>query len=178
MSTVAAPSLTPTASAALAQLKDIQVPPVVPFTPQTPAWAVLAAVLGLLALWLAWRGLQRHRANRYRRDALAELSVIEKQLNADGVQRGHALAALAALLKRTALAAWPREEVAALSGEAWGRFLQTHAGGAKSAGPTLGSLVNDIEYRGGAALAGVSSADAQALLSAGRHWITQHRVPT
>jgi hypothetical protein len=88
------------------------------------------------------------------------------------------LLTLAALLKRTALAAWPREEVAALSGEAWGDFLSRHAGSAKVSAPTLGKLVVDTEYRGSAALANLSSSDARALAQACRQWITRHRVPT
>ena len=173
----AAPSLSPKASEALTALKDVVVPPEVPWTPQTPAWAVLGVVVLLAVLWLAWRALRRYRANRYRRDALAELQQLEPQWDAGDVPRTQALLTLAALLKRTALAAWPREEVAALSGEAWGRFLSAHAGSAKASAPTLGKLVVDTEYRGSAALANLSGSDARALAQACRQWITSHRVP-
>ncbi|MFZ4284987.1 DUF4381 family protein [Variovorax sp. HJSM1_2] len=173
----AAPALSPKASEALSALKDVIAPPEVPWTPQTPAWAVLGVVLLLALLWLAWRALRRYRANRYRREALAELQRLEPQWDAGDQPRTQALLALAALLKRTALAAWPREEVAALSGEAWSHFLRTHAGSAKTSAPTLDKLLIDTEYRGSAALANLSSSDARALAQACRQWITSHRVP-
>lgn len=39
-------------------------------------------------------------------------------------ERMQALASLPALVKRTALAAWPRESIAALNGPGWSDFVQ------------------------------------------------------
>ena len=52
----------------------------------------------------------RYRRNAYRREALRQL---------DAVDPG----GISTVLKRTALAAWPREQVAALTGAAWLAFL-------------------------------------------------------
>ncbi|MBN8910366.1 MAG: DUF4381 family protein, partial [Rhodospirillales bacterium] len=55
-----------------------------------------------------WKTIARWRRNRYRRAALRELGRLPRT--------GNVVPALAALLKRTALAAFPRERVAALTG--------------------------------------------------------------
>ena len=69
-------------------------------------------VLVLLLLWLGWRFWKRWQANAYRREALRELGEIET-----------APERLPELLKRVALVAYPRAEVAELSGDAWLGFL-------------------------------------------------------
>ena len=62
----------------------------------------------------------------------------------DGRQR--ALASLPALIKRSALAVWPRETVAALSGRGWSDFLKAHAGKAKLDDETY-RFFAETEYR-------------------------------
>jgi len=133
----------------LAGLADIVTPPPVSWLPQTWGWAVLGAVLLVLLAWMLWRWRKRREANRYRREALSELSEIP-------------VAEIPALLKRTALAAWPRDKVAALSGEQWVAFLQV-------SGP-LADLLNDAEYRS----TSVSSEEAK---TEAKHWIENHHKP-
>ena len=89
--------------ASLDNLRDIVEPPPIPWWPPAVGWwvllglvVVMAAVVGLLA-WRKWR------AGAYRRAALSEL------------ESAHGMAAIAETLKRTALAAFPRTDVAALS---------------------------------------------------------------
>lgn len=89
-------------------------PPPVTFWPSTPAWYALFAVMALLLLWLGWRAWRRWRADAYRREALAALR------DAKGAE-------IAAILKRTALAVWPRAAVASLSGPDWAAFLRRTA---------------------------------------------------
>ena len=72
--------------------------------------------------------LRRFRKNRYRRLALEELAVIEQELQ-QPERRAKALAEIPVLLKWTALAAFPRSEVAGLSGEKWLAFLDKTIGG-------------------------------------------------
>jgi Domain of unknown function (DUF4381) len=96
-------------------MHDLLLPPPIPLWPATPAWAVLGAVVLAALLWLAWRGLRAWRRDAYRREALRALAVAE------------APAEVSAILKRTALAAWPRAQVAALSGAGWAAFLRRTA---------------------------------------------------
>ena len=95
--------------ARLQNLHDIVVPQPVSFWPPAPAWYVVLGLVLMGILWLVGRSILRYRRNAYRRAALAELQT----LPADGPS---AAPRIAALLKRTALAAFPREQVAGLTG--------------------------------------------------------------
>ncbi len=118
----------------LDRLAEPPTPPPVSLAPQTAGWIVLAVLLVLAIAWFAWRALRRWRANAYRRAALGELAAA-----------GDDPAAIAAILRRTALAAWPREQVAALTGQDWLRFLDRTGGGGFAEGP--GSLLLTAPYR-------------------------------
>jgi hypothetical protein len=83
---------------------------------------VLGAALLALVAWAGWRWWKRWQSAAYRRAALAALQQL-KTRTADETQRGAALRELPELVKRTALAAFPRQQVASLSGTAWLAFL-------------------------------------------------------
>ncbi len=169
----AASGLSPQARQALTHLADVTLPPPVSWHPQTVGWAVLAVVLIALLLGLAWYAVRRWRSNRYRRAALAELDRLEELLP-DATRRAQALAAMPPLLKRCALAAWPRESTAALSGPAWTRFMAAHARGPLD--PALVRLLDDLEYHPPTDLHAVSDQEARAALRAARDWVARHRV--
>jgi hypothetical protein len=97
--------------ASLDRLHGLAVPEPVSAWPPGPGWWVLLALFGLAAAAAAVRLVRRHRAGAYRRAALAELG-----------EPGTA-AEVVALLKRTALSAWPRGQVASLDGERWLAWL-------------------------------------------------------
>ena len=97
--------------ASLDRLNGLALPEPVPFWPPATGWWILFALVALAALVVAIRIVRSHRANVYRRSALAEIAKLDTTI------------AFAALLKRTALSAWPREEVAALGGEQWIAWL-------------------------------------------------------
>jgi hypothetical protein len=94
----------------LQNLNDIVVPAVVPWWPVAPGWYVLAGLAIALLVFFAFRALLHRKRNRYRRLALRELSDIRQQADAAALQK------LPIVLKRAALSAWPRGDVAALSG--------------------------------------------------------------
>lgn len=97
----------------------------VSLTPQTGGWAVLAVVIVLLLFAGVRWAMRRHRASAYRRAALRELA----SANAEP-------AVVASILRRTALVAYPREDVATLSGAEWLAFLdQSYAGSGFADGP-------------------------------------------
>jgi hypothetical protein len=167
------PPISPQAQQALKGLADVVQPEPVAWTPQTWGWAALAALLAALVIWLVVRAVRQHRANRYRIEALADLAALEKKLS-DDAGRAAALGAMPALLKRVALAAWPRPDVAALSGQAWIDFLRAH-GGRHGFADESARLLADGEYDG-AALASMTADDARRAASGLRRWIEGHRV--
>ncbi|MCV9999633.1 DUF4381 domain-containing protein [Pararhizobium sp. YC-54] len=168
----ATPPKDPMLQATLRQMADIALPPPVSMMPATWGWAVLAGLVVLALAFALWRWLRRRAQNRYRRDALAELAVLEARIGT-GPERLQALAALPAIVKRTALAVWPREQVAALSGEPWVEFLKAHAGKARIDAESY-AFFAEAEYR----LAGAApdEAAAQRSFAAARQWIEGHDV--
>ncbi|MBM4090802.1 MAG: DUF4381 domain-containing protein [Planctomycetes bacterium] len=102
--------------ASLANLRDITTPPPVPWWPLAPGWWFLLTVLGLIAVLAAVRGWRRWRANAYRRAALQALRGAENA------------ASIAEILKRAALVASPRAQVASLTGSAWVKWLAETGG--------------------------------------------------
>jgi hypothetical protein len=142
----------------LDKLHGFYQPPPVPWTPQTPGWYIVFGILALLIVWLTIRTIRHWRQNRYRREALRELiSTSPEQLSG--------------LLKRTALAAWPRQQVASLSGDKWIGFLAE-----SSAMPAFrdnpGRLIEQIAF----ASASLSSEDEVVLRDLSARWIRRHRV--
>lgn len=99
------------------QLQQPMPPDPVSMWPQTMGWAVLGGLVlvGLaVAAGIAWR---HWRANAYRRAALAQVQAAQ----GDPAQ-------IAAIVRRCALAVWPRAQVAGLHGPAWIAFLETTGG--------------------------------------------------
>lgn len=91
----------------LDRLHDIIAPPAVPWWPPAPGWYVVVGIALVVAAVFAFRAWRRWRANAYRREALRELASAPDA------------AAIATLLRRTALAESPRPEIARLGGDAW-----------------------------------------------------------
>lgn len=171
-------SVTPTALVpadtplALQPLRELPLPAPVSYAPQTIGWAfvgVLLLALAAVAVLLVWRRYQRR---RYRRAALAELKRIEAELG-DAGRRSAALMAIPVLLKRTALAAAPRERSAALTGEAWLAFLRETRG---SFDAGSGALLQVISYAPADRVAAVTTDEAALLVAHAREWITRHHV--
>jgi hypothetical protein len=114
-----------------------------------------SALLVLMAWWL----VRRYRDLRRRRKILEEFERFS------GRAAGPDLAAeVSALLKRVALARFPRTEVASLTGRSWLEFLDRNGGGGEfSGGP--GRVLAEGPY------APAQSFDVDALLKLARHWI-------
>jgi hypothetical protein len=146
-------------TAPLDKLHDFYQPPPPSWRPQTIGWYVIFAILTLLLAWLAVHLYRRWRANLYRREALSELVHVETTQ-------------LSALLKRTALSAWPREEVAALSGASWLSFLDSATHDALFAS----APENRIEEIAISATT-LTSDDESALRNAAGTWIRLHKAP-
>jgi hypothetical protein len=147
-------------AAALEKLHDFYQPAPVPWTPQTIGWYVVFGIVALLLLWFTVREARRWMRNRYRREALRELASTSPEQ-------------LSALLKRTALAAWPREQVASLSGEKWLGFL-VESSTIHSFQETPGNRIETVAF----ATTSLSAEEERRLRDLAAQWIRRHRVQT
>lgn len=95
----------------LDNLRDIVMPDPVSWWPLAPGWWILLGLVVTGAGLVAIRLIRAWRTNAYRRAALREL------------KSATTVAAVADILKRTALCAWPRSDVASLVGTAWCDWL-------------------------------------------------------
>ncbi len=157
----------------LQNLHDIVVPDPASFWPPAPGWYALAVLVLMLAVWtvsqlyIAWKN------NRYRREALAELDRLAAG-SSQAEYRIGVLRQLNALLKRTALAVWPRTEVADLSGDRWLAFLD-RTGGTTSFGREPVSLLSEISFARQDKLSNLPDARVAELMAAARKWIKKHK---
>ena len=151
----------------LQNLNDILAPAPATWWPPAPGWyAVLAVALVLLTVHL-FRMLKAWRKDTYRREALREL-------DAALAGEGDAASQVPALLKRAALAAWPRQDVACLNGPAWHAFLD------KTACTDLfcdgaGVILDKLSY-GASGGHRPSGADLEQLRTASEYWLKHHRA--
>lgn len=150
----------------LQNLNDLILPVAIPWWPPAPGWYVLAALALTALAWLALRASRKWRQNRYRRAALRELNRIRTGIKPAG--------ALPELLKRTALSAWPRADVASLCGEDWHRFLDESAN-MKRFRSGQGAELERLAYAADTGH-GLSQAQLGTLFDATECWLKQHRV--
>ena len=144
--------------AELEGMRGIRLPEPVSYAPQTVGWWILFAILALLLAVAIWYAVRRYRRNAYRRLALARLASVP-------------LANLPTLVKRTALDAYPRTDVASLADDEWLAFLDASYGGRgfrEGPGRVLPALAYDAPD--------VPPADAEALVSLVERWIRTHRA--
>lgn len=95
----------------LANLRDIAIPDAPPLWPLATGACLVLAIAATVILWLAWHVIAKYRQNAYRRSGLVLLC------NAATAHE------VSVIMKRVALAAFPREQVASLHGEDWQEFL-------------------------------------------------------
>jgi len=126
-------------------------------------WIVLAWLLAVLTI-VVWYGLLRRRRNRYRRAALAALKSIDSEPELGPFEMAQRIALL---LKRTALAAYPRSQVASLSGSEWAEFLIASTNEDRQ-------IAEAAERLAGAAYR--PDADGRVLSAPARRWIRKHRA--
>jgi hypothetical protein len=141
-------------------LEPIVLPEPVSLLPQTPGWWVLAGWLLTLALIAIWQRRRRWQANRYRRQAQAEIDALLSDCAPTS-------AAIAAVVKRTALAVYPRSQVASLTGSEWAAFLEHSCDGDPEVAASAQQLAL-AAYR--------PDIDPDSIVESARRWIECHRV--
>jgi len=138
-------------SASLSNLRDIAVPEPPPLWPPAPGiWVLLAVALcALAAVVILW--MRARERNAYRR---AGLALLEQAATTRDVN---------VILKRVALAVFPRSEVAPLYGDDWAGFL--NASCSRSRFADLGAAEDGTEV-------------SRELLNLARTWVRHHRAPS
>lgn len=157
----------------LQNLHDIAIPASVAWLPPAPGWYALSLSVLLL---LAWFSVKRYRAwqdDSYRREALTILTQIEKELT-DSNQYQQFLPRLPELVKRTAMLAYGRAQVASLNGTDWLTFLD------KTSSTDLftkgrGRLLSNCSYQSTIWFAELSYEQVNELYSATYYWIKTHK---
>ena len=145
----------------LARLHPLVLPEEISLWPSAPGWWLVGAGLLVVLLVLVVDLARRHRALRFRREALRELAEI---------RAGGDLVPLPRLLKLVALEVHERRTVAGLSGTAWAAFLDTTGGGGRF-GAGAGEELARLAYEGAA------PPDPAALLDACERWIRAQEPP-
>ncbi len=142
----------------LSQLRDIHLPAAVPWWPPAPGWWGLLA-LALIAASVAYAVYARRRHNRWRGGALTALA----RLRNETPER--LLRELSVLLRRVAVSRYPRQDVAALTGEAWLAFLDRTLGEGMAFRSGVGQVLRSGPY------AHHAEVDAAALIDLCERWI-------
>ena len=152
-------------------LEPMIAPEGVAFWPPAPGWYGLFAIVILALVYIAYRIVRQWRRDRYRREALRQLSRIREEGALE--LRPADIAALNHLLKLTAMHCYTRERVASLSGEPWLNFLSESC------------LKNDFNIAPGNLLgdAGFFASDKlfiskdqwKGLITEGETWIRKHK---
>ena len=148
----------------LARMHGLAMPEPLSWLPQTPGWWIMLGWLLAVLLLVIRQVVKRRRRNRYRRDALAELEAIAARQD---IEPAEAARRIATVLKRTALVAYPRKDVAALYGADWARFLTESADNDPKIADAAEMLAT-AAYR--------PDADPAALTRPARRWVRRHRA--
>jgi hypothetical protein len=111
----------------LAQLRAYRQPDPVAWWPPAPGWWVLCVLLLLLASAAALWARRRRLLTASSRQAQRELNHLRRQFERDGDTAGF-VRRVSALLRRYALAKWPSQDIAGLTGSEWLAFLDARGG--------------------------------------------------
>ena len=158
--------------ASLQNLNDIIMPAGVEWWPLAGGWYLVLGLLSIAFVWLVYRSAKHWLANRYRRAALRELLLLQQAIK-DEDKRANSLRQLPVLLKRTALSAYPRNEIASLSGRGWFQFLNSTLKKPAFTESMAITLAN-ISYSNGD-LHAIDHQTARQLMRASSDWMKHHQ---
>ena len=150
-------------------IDEIILPETVSWWPSAPGWRFLGFFLGGVLLVCIWRLTKRWYQNRYRRKALQLLEQLEQNASLTEI-----IAKLPFYIKATALHAYPRTDVASLTGNDWLAFLDDHYLGPSFQQGTGRHLLT-ISYQSSDKWQ-FNDDEATQLLNMVRQWIANHQV--
>ena len=143
-------------------LRPLHLPEPPGLWPPALGWWLLAGVF-LLLVAIIWWLLKYQRRLRYRSAALQELKMLEQSACSDSVL----LASLSALLRRSAVLAFPASGCAGLQGDDWLKFLDAHLSGADAFSTGPGRCLGTGPYQR------QPEFDRAGLLNLSRRWLKQ-----
>lgn len=135
----------------LNNLREIILPEAPPFWPPAPGVLIILFFILSAIVYITYRLVLYRRKNRYRKAGLLLLDDVETVYE------------LSVLLKRVALAVFPREQVASLHGQEWQQFLNDTCSSCSFSNSILSNNNN-------------STVDLE-LIDCARIWIKKHSVP-
>ena len=153
-------------------IDEIILPEAIAYYPSAPGWQVLGLVIGVLIVFQLSRWAVRWWRNRYRREALQQLELASQQAVA-GKQLEDVVAVLPYYIKATALQAYPRQDVASLSGRDWLTFLDTSYSG-PSFRDGIGEKLLAVAYLPREQWQ-LDDQQSKELIKISKHWIAKHR---
>ncbi len=159
----------------LAELRDIHLPTEFGTWPPALGWWVLSLLAIISLLSAIYFFIRWYKKTAYRRVALKELRQLEKRFQHSSASEFSATdfqQALVELLKRTTLTAFPRTEVAGLTGENWLLCLDETANIQAFSSDLGRRLVMD---RFSAEPPQLDVKSAESLIRISREWIKKHR---
>jgi hypothetical protein len=134
----------------LDNLRDIVIPAAPPFWPPAPTVLVILAIATAVLFVAGWQLLAGWRRNAYRRAGLVLLCE---------ARTGHEVSVV---LKRVALAVFPREQVASLYGATWLAFLNQTCDRCCFSDNTVLQMDTQVQPE---------------LITSAETWIRAHRLP-
>lgn len=141
---------------------EVVSPDTVNWWPQTPGWYVVGAIFLILLGRYSWRRIRYWYRNRYRKEARLQLQSLP--------QAGNGARVINQVLKRAALAAFSRTDVASLSGREWTNFLNSRCDE-----PVFDTAQCQYLAEGIYAADALNENDRNALIEASVYWLGAHR---
>lgn len=134
----------PTSSRPLQELRDVHLPDPIALWPPAPGWWLVFGLMVGGGIVFMWMRVYRRRT-KARRLAMAEIGEVKQHYDTHQddqwmVQR------LSEIIRRYAMATFPRTEVAGLVGSSWLRFLD-RTGGTNQFTEGIGNLLSSEPYR-------------------------------
>lgn len=159
----------PTSSHPLQELRDVHLPEPISLWPPALGWWVVLGMVVLGTIAFLWAMVYRRRTQA-RRLAMAELVAVKRQYDTNRDDRW-LVQRLSEIIRRYAMAIFPRAEVAGLAGSSWLGFLD-RTGGTNQFTEGVGHLLSSGPYRSELA------ESAAHLLPLVERWIQQVSPPT
>ena len=154
----------------LNDLRDIAMPEPVSFWPPAMGFWIIAGLGAVVLIHIILRKYKTRHASAYRRAGLLLLKEVGENFSDETAET--IAGNISLILKRVALVAFPREQVASLTGDAWLSFLNESYGG-KEFFDHPGVLLKDAASRPSGENI-INRNDSEKLLLLAREWVMQH----